>query len=115
MGRATAKFYRDVQKGNEVEALALYVRSSKELKNFNSNVFYGKCSHGNTPMHYAAQKGKLNIIEFYTSKLENPNPGQVYDDEFKGRTPLHDSAQEGHLSVVQHLCEKNVCSQLDVK
>ena len=58
-----AKFYRALQKGNEVHAMAIYVSASKEMRNYDPNQFYGKCSHGNTPMHYAAKYAMKELLE----------------------------------------------------
>ena len=63
MGGNVAKFYRALQKGNEVHAMAIYVSASKEMKNYDPNQFYGKCSHGNTPMHYAAKYAMKELLE----------------------------------------------------
>ena len=59
---------------------------------------------GNTVFDLAALEGWLNVVSFYTARLQNPNPDKVSNDEFHGRTPLHDSAQEGHPEIVKHLC-----------
>ena len=51
----------------------------------------------------AAYSGHLDIVCFYTEKLEDKNPRVITDTKFNGRTPLHDASQKGHLRIVQHL------------
>ena len=59
---------------------------------------------GFTVMSIAAYFGHLDVVSYYTEKLENVNPKQKSGDEFNGRTPLHYAAEKGHLSVVEHIC-----------
>ena len=57
---------------------------------------------GKTVLHLAAQHGHLNVVSFYTSRLQDPNPGSLS----RGRTPLHVAAQYGHLPVVRHIAAR---------
>ena len=59
---------------------------------------------GPTVLHYAAQKGHLDIVSFYTKLIPDPNPGIRRKGEGCGNTPLHYAAQFGHLSVMKHFC-----------
>jgi ankyrin repeat protein len=59
---------------------------------------------GNTVLHYAAEKGHLNVVQELTKDLENKNP--VATGHF-GRTPLHEAAVKGHLEVTKFLCQNN--------
>ena len=47
---------------------------------------------GETPFHYAAKYGHLDICEYMIDQIECKNPT---DD--KGMTPLHNAADRGHL------------------
>merc|ERR1712241_802205 len=65
-------------------------------------------SPGRTPLHFAAQKGQLNIFKYYKEELNytDINPGQVSDDEkLNGRTPLHWASQHGHIELAKYIIE----------
>ena len=87
MGGNVAKFYRALQRGNEIQALAIYVSASKEMRNYDPNHFYGKCSHGNTPMHYAAKYAMRELLEkfLYIGQVRG-NPEVV---NLEGKNCLH--------------------------
>ena len=55
---------------------------------------------GGTPLHIAADRGYLRIVEFLLEHGANPNMKNNY-----GRTPLHIAAMYGHLEVVEFLLE----------
>lgn len=50
-----------------------------------------------TPIHLAAFKGNLGILEFLGFKLTNPNP-----PDQNGQTPFHCAALKGHLDIVKY-------------
>merc|ERR1711935_1102647 len=56
---------------------------------------------GRTVMDWAAEKGQLEVINFYLDALEDKNPPRISSDQFNGRTPLHHAAQFGKLEVVK--------------
>ena len=60
-------------------------------------------SNGFTVLHEAAEKGHLNVVSLYTSRLPDPNPGILSNDKCKGITPLHQAAEKGHLAMVKHI------------
>ena len=54
---------------------------------------------GNTPLHWAALSGRLDVLKFFISE-KHCNP------EFRGqfgRTPLQFSSEQGHLDMVKYL------------
>ena len=53
-----------------------------------------------TPLHYAAQKGDLEVVEELIEKYKVPV--HIATDRYK-RTPLHLAALRGYLKVVQYL------------
>ena len=59
---------------------------------------------GCSVMGIAAHFGHLNIICYYTEKLDDGNPREVKGYKYDGRTPLHYAAQYGHLGIVEHIC-----------
>eukprot|EP00930_Biecheleria_cincta_P046626 TRINITY_DN32176_c0_g1_i1.p1 TRINITY_DN32176_c0_g1~~TRINITY_DN32176_c0_g1_i1.p1 ORF type:complete len:425 (+),score=50.23 TRINITY_DN32176_c0_g1_i1:94-1275(+) len=56
-------------------------------------------SHGATPLHLVASKGRLAIVDL----LLQHNPSGVDAADFSGRTPCHMAVLKGHGSVVRHL------------
>ena len=76
---------------------------------------YEKCVHysvnknprnegGLTPLHFAAQRGHLNVVNFIVPLLRDKNPKA--GRQWQSRTPLHLAAMDGHLEVVQYFVEK---------
>ncbi|KAM0793137.1 hypothetical protein ACM66B_000613 [Microbotryomycetes sp. NB124-2] len=59
---------------------------------------------GLTPLHLAAGRGYLNIVEYLTTAVGAM--AQIEDDE--GETALHKAAYRGHLNVCQFLVEHGV-------
>ena len=60
-----------------------------------------RLQYGYTPLHKAAFKGRLDMVEFL---CDNQADMEAKDDS--GNTPLHRSAEFGHLPVVRFLCEQ---------
>ena len=60
-----------------------------------------RLQYGNTLLHKAAFKGRLDMVEFL---CDNQADMEAKDDS--GYTPLHRSAEFGHLPVVRFLCEQ---------
>ena len=61
-----------------------------------------KDKHGLSPAHYAASKGHLDVLQFFSSKgvdLEVEDP--------KGRTPLHYAALGDHPETLKYLISKS--------
>ena len=55
----------------------------------------------NTPLHWAAGNGKLNVVMWYLEKLaEDKNPANEKD-----QTPLDWAKDRGHLEVVKAISE----------
>lgn len=58
-----------------------------------------KDSHGATPLHLVASKGRSAIVDL----LLRNNPSGVDSADFSGRTPCHMAVLKGHAQVVRHL------------
>ena len=54
---------------------------------------------GNTPLHYAANAGHLDVVDELTQRLG----AAVNAENTAGDTPLHKAAARGHLDVVRAL------------
>ena len=63
----------------------------ENLKDKNSRNDYG-----DTPLHWAAKGGKLEICRLLINNIENKNP--VNND---GETPFDLASDEGHLEICQ--------------
>ena len=62
--------------------------------------------NGENVMMWAAEKGQVEIVNFYLEKLkDDKNPPRISTDEFNGRTPLHHAAQFGKLEVVKAITQ----------
>jgi hypothetical protein len=57
--------------------------------------------YGSTPLHYAAYKGNLSIVELLVRRGADPNSRNMY-----GSTPLHEASSNGHVGVVRLLLDK---------
>ena len=71
------------------------------VKYYTDQLINPRNEFGTTPLHIAAQKGKLDVMKHLVPLLENKNPkAGVFMDE---GTPLEYAASAGHLNVVQYL------------
>ena len=59
-----------------------------------------KDREGFTPLHWAAEKGHLSVVEYLLHR------GADFQDRIKGQSYLHWAAEEGHLSVVEYLVDQ---------
>ena len=80
-----------------------------------------RSGNGRTPLHTAALKGQLKIVQYVITDL-NCNPNIMVTVEHHrwiskggGRIPLHSAARGGHLHIVKYLIEDQHCdpSHLD--
>lgn len=60
---------------------------------------YGDCN-GDTPIHYAAQSGRLDILRMLVKDMQYADR-----DNDRGETPLHYAAHSGHLACVVALVD----------
>ena len=58
-------------------------------------------SFGDTPLHYAADRGRLDICQLLVENVQDRNPANN-----KGQTPLELAKTKGHDNVVQLLTAK---------
>jgi ankyrin repeat protein len=58
-----------------------------------------KNKEGNTPLHLAAEKGQLGLVNLF---LKHERAG-MYTQNHNGQLPLHLAAQEGHVEIVKLL------------
>ena len=54
-------------------------------------------------MHFAAQIGDLEVVEFISDKLYEKNPAYTTTDDFSGLTPLHWAVLGGQYEIVQFI------------
>ena len=59
-----------------------------------------KASNGAAPLHYAAEKGYLEMVTYLVDKNGN------LEEDAQGCTPLHRAVLFGHLEVVKYLIDK---------
>ena len=66
---------------------------------------------GNTPLHYAAWKGHVQLVKLLTNEIVEKNPRNPL-----GFTPLHWAVNANHVEVVQFLlsvsADKNPANDL---
>lgn len=63
---------------------------------------------GRQPIHEAAVKGHLNIVQYLVEKQHcDPSSGDI-----NGTTPLYLAASDGHLSIVRYLTLQHKCDPL---
>ena len=80
-----------------VDTLGDFKYMAKRLQNFNTR----RPTHGLTPLHVAAQEGKLEVVKYNVENIEffwNKNPYSI-----RGWTPLHLAARNGHLKVFDYI------------
>ena len=68
-----------------------------------------KDSLGQTPLHYAAARGNLNVVMHLYTKQRQEAPGHNLID-YDGSLPLHLACSHGHLSVAEYLITKQKCN-----
>ena len=56
----------------------------------------GNRANGETPLHWATQKGHLDICDLILNNVNDKNP-----KDYSGITPLHIAAEHGSLQLVQ--------------
>ncbi len=56
---------------------------------------------GNTPLHRAAENGKLDVVKYF---VENGADAKAANKD--GKTPLHCAAENGHWHIEKYLKEK---------
>ena len=67
-----------------------------------------KDTYDNTPLHYAAYNGKLDVVKHFVENMKcDPNSKGRWD-----MTPLHCASEGGYLDVVKYLVESHHCDPL---
>ena len=60
----------------------------------------------NTPLHFAAYNGHLEIVNYLTTEMfSDPMSKSKY-----GETPLHYACENGHLNIAQYLIREKCCN-----
>ena len=59
---------------------------------------------GNTPLHFAAKSGHLEVVKVIANELTPYAAHKKNPKNWDGKTPLGLAADENHLSVVEFLC-----------
>ena len=62
-----------------------------------------KDKSGDTPLHWSAALGHLDVVKFLMQQNIDREPRNIYEV-----TPLHAAALEGHLNVVKYLMKRVV-------
>ena len=91
-------------KGRAKGEIDYYFKIVSMLCVYGSKIFQSEMNptdrRNNTPLHWAAVKGQLEVCKFIIANVDNKNPSNNY-----GRTPLHGAANSGHVKVCQLLME----------
>lgn len=78
-----------------------YLDIVKTLVAKNSRVITSKDKTGSTPLHLAASKNHLEVVELFVELIAN-----IYIRDNKGRSALHVAAVNGHLDTAKFLIEE---------
>ena len=62
--------------------------------------------NGNTPLHYAASYGHMEVIKFLISN--SISTLEITNND--GQNAIYVAATEGHLNIIKYLVEKQGCS-----
>lgn len=84
MGSASSKFRKALQKGEEVEAMQLYLKNPDIKRNLDPNYSYGENYSNNTLLHYACLYGMKPFVRDFISEGANKNQKNSLS-----QTPLH--------------------------
>jgi len=84
MGSSSSKFRKALQKGEEVEAMELYLRNPEIKRNLDPNYSYGESYNNNTLLHYACLYGMKPFVRDFTSEGASDNLKNSFN-----QTPLH--------------------------
>ena len=69
-------------------------------------IFYFECvkrHYHYSVMHFAAEHGDRDVVEFISDKLYEKNPAYTTTDDLSGLTPLHTAVLGGQYEIVQFL------------
>ena len=89
----------NVCKAGELEIVkAMVERTPVDLE---ARVDEDEDEDGKTPLHWAAYRGHLPVVEYLCEHGADKEARDAY-----GMTPLHFAACSGYLPVVQYLCEQ---------
>ncbi|KAJ4956439.1 hypothetical protein NE237_013222 [Protea cynaroides] len=114
MGPVFSTFVYEEESGNESKMEAIHACAREGdmdslLKDIASGVSVNlKDSEGQSPLHWAVDRGHLNIVELLVSKNADVN---AKDNE--GQTPLHYAAVCGREAIAEYLVKHN--ASIDVK
>jgi ankyrin repeat protein len=84
----------------------LLERDTKKFANFlihNSDKKNPSDDNGNTPLHFAVERGLTNVCKLIIENVDNKNPAAL-----NGCTPLHLAAKKGHLEIIRVIVETGV-------
>ncbi|GFV23098.1 putative ankyrin repeat protein RF_0381 [Trichonephila clavipes] len=93
------KLWGAVELLDKYEMIALEAGKLGEIVNVENN-------YGQTPLHIAAENGKLNVVECLVNKGANINAKR------SGCTPLQVAADNGELDIIKYLLDKDIVKYL---
>ncbi|MFP3030404.1 MAG: ankyrin repeat domain-containing protein, partial [Wolbachia sp.] len=102
---SVAEFLKQTELGKKLLAAVqdAGLNEVKDLINQKANI-NAKDMYGWTPLHFAASRNKLSVVEFLFNNNANINAKDVY-----GNTPLHVAAQySSNLEIVKFLLDKDI-------
>ena len=96
--------------------LLLYIFTNIRYRSHGPGQKRLNCALDHTPLHIAAEHGKILIVKYLTKGFNGRNDDILNPKNGGGRTPMHLAAFRGHYDVVKHflaiLGDKNPASNV---
>lgn len=100
--RKAIAFFKALLDGNTV--------AINTLLNFSPKLIFVKDNHGRLPIHLAALKGHVEVIEILLSK-----GADIESLDLQRRTPMHFAAESGSIPVLEYLLAKGANINIEDK
>ncbi|XP_048579770.1 ankyrin repeat and IBR domain-containing protein 1 isoform X2 [Nematostella vectensis] len=120
MGSTSSKFRKALQRGEEIEAMQLYLKYPEIKRNLDPHLSYGENLKHNTIFHYACFYGMKPFIRDFLSEGANPNKrnslsqtgGHLLCMVARGEDPAVDKHRKECMALL--LCSGDCSASLDV-